>query len=854
MERRITRRTFVAGAAGAAGAFCLPRTSRAQSQAGDSAVSEIIRVAEDGWHFETAASQQRFIPFGANLVLTSKEDLNIFGPRYTGERYERILEACAGLHLNVLKVFLPIAQILPDPQDPAEIRIADGYLGNLDDFLDRAARHGIRAVVTLSEWGGSTLDWWNEGGQYFGRSPWKTDEGPDSIGMIRQFWRLLGERLQGHPAVFSYSTCVEWSMPNGNLTGPWQAEPDDIGLVPGETALWHWRRFAMSKYGSLSDINDAWDTAYASVDEIPVVDYRYDADEKRYYSSDAMVLDYSNFREWATMRYFVPQIEAIREADPTHMVTISNHMRSWNLWEGAARHFLGFTPAEQVPYVDYLTHHGNYDTEMFNDENPRVNAARETEVMTRLACGGGVKPVIVEEFTFASDRQDETADMQEAMVLQSVGAASGWMTWYLQYPDDANAADAKNESAWFDRDFNPTPWGVRAKALYERLTGMETARKAAAREVALDRKTSLVPRETSPIVLAFTEYDAHPQPTDFRMEREPDVHLAVQREVPGEGALKCLPVISGCLRPLDLSFHREHGIEGWRREMDDERRIGFDLLWISHLRPGLDEPNDDVVGTILDVCAERNMQVILDTGSTPSWYGHLDVRREVEETGKTIDEIAERYRDHPAFHAWYVPHEIYVAYGKQAAFIDEVYPALVDRCKAAADKPVTLSPFFILDRNQIFGEFQFPEPEEYEAYWTRLIARSKFDVIMLQDSGEHFSWCTNAMRFPWFEAMQRACAASGATLWGNVETAEYVYPSIEEFEREYGRTHHSTVGLPWRAVPIPRLEAKLRLAAAYSERIVSWGCYQFGRPHLSDEAAAWYEGYRAYQERVRREA
>lgn len=814
-------------------------------------MDEIIRVAEDGWHFEGSVSKGRFIPFGANLVLTSKEDLNVFGPRYEGARYERILSACEGMDLNLLKVFLPIAQVLPDPQDAADVRIADGYFDNLEDFLGRAVRHGIRAVVTLSEWGGSSLTWWNEGGQYFGRHPWKTDAGPDSIAVVAQFWRRLGARFSGHPGVFSYSTCVEWSMPNGNLTGPWQQEPRQIGIVPGDVALWHWRRFAMSKYGSLSDINDTWGASYTAVDEIPAVDYSYNEAEKRHASSDAMVLDYQNFREWATMRYFLPQIEAIREADPTHMVTISNHMRSWNLWEGAARHFLGFTPAEQYPYVDYLTHHGNYDIETFSDGKSPSIAAYETEVMARFACAGGVKPVVVEEFTFASDDQEQTADMQEMMILQSVGSASGWTTWYLQYPDDANAADAKHESAWFDRDLNPTPWGLRAKALHAKLLEMDTDRRPGARELALDRATSLVPRETSPIILAFAEYDAHPQPTDYKVELEPDIRLQALREVPGEGSLRCLPVISGCLRPFEPGFHREHGVDGWRREMDDERAIGFDLLWISHLRPALDEPEDDVVGTVLDVCAERGMQVILDTGSTSNWYGKLDAADEIATVGKTIADIGSRYRGHPAFHGWYIPHEIYATWDRMAEYIDTVYPALVERCKAAADKPVTLSPFFILDDKQIFGGYRYAEPDEYEAYWTRLLGLSKIDVIMLQDSGEHFSYCTNAMRAPFFEAMRRACVASGAAFWGNVETAEAVYPSIEQYEREFGRVHHATVKLPWRAVPMPRLEAKLRLAAAYCERLVCWGYYQYGRPVLGEEAAAWYEGYRAYQERVR---
>ena len=42
--------------------------------------AEFIRVAPDHWGFETSVSKTRFIPFGANFVLSDKRYLNTFGP------------------------------------------------------------------------------------------------------------------------------------------------------------------------------------------------------------------------------------------------------------------------------------------------------------------------------------------------------------------------------------------------------------------------------------------------------------------------------------------------------------------------------------------------------------------------------------------------------------------------------------------------------------------------------------------------------------------------------------------------------------------------------------------------------
>ncbi len=332
---------------------------------------------------------------------------------------------------------------------------------------------------------------------------------------------------------------------------------------------------------------------------------------------------------------------------------------------------------------------------------------------------------------------------------------------------------------------------------------------------------------------------------------------------------RTLPVISGNLRPYQIEsiLHvNEEGLiqgmkdatkrltrEEWTRELDDEAALGFNLLWLSHAESALKVSLPaDPLGELFDLCANRKVDIMLATTFTPDWYETLDLDGELKTIAENIKTIAERHGHHPAFHSWYIPHEIYVTWGKMAQYMDRLYPAVVELCKKALPgKPVTLSPFFILDREKIFGDYAYAEPDEYRAYWTGLLRRSGFDIIMLQDSGEHFSYVTNEQRRPFFEAMRAACRESETRLWGNVEVAEYVCPSIEEFVRRYGRIHHSKVkGLPWRAVPLDRLESKLRLAAEYSERLVCWGYYQFGRPGLGPAAADWYRQYQQYYQKI----
>lgn len=311
--------------------------------------------------------------------------------------------------------------------------------------------------------------------------------------------------------------------------------------------------------------------------------------------------------------------------------------------------------------------------------------------------------------------------------------------------------------------------------------------------------------------------------------------------------LRCRPAISGNLWWIEPEMMKD-GVDKWRDELDAQQKIGFDLLWLMNTDSVIDMPGDPLK-QLLDMCAKRHVKVILDAGSTSNWYAPLDIDKELDICGKHIKKIGEHYGNHPAFYGWYISQEIYMCWGPTADYIDKLYPELVKMCKRSADLPVMVSPFFILDRDKIFGNFQFNEPDEYRDYWARLLKKSGIDIVMLQDSGEHFSYVTMDQRRPFFEAMQQACKLSGAKLWGNVEVAEYVCESPEAFVKKYGHVHHSTVPLPWRSVPIDRLQQKLELAAQYSDRIVSWGYKEYCRPELGSDAAKWYEDYRAYYKR-----
>ena len=263
------------------GLMCLAlslMTVRAEAAPDD----EFVRVAKAGWSFETSVSGTRFIPFGANFVLDEKKYLNLFGPEvYDRARYERALAALEDLGFNIVKVFLPIAQVLPDPQVAGEARIAPGYLDNLEDFLRMTRRHHIRVVVSFTCWGGNGVKWWHEGGQYFGRRPWRPDDGIDSIVVLTRFWTQLCTRLRDNPTVFSYTPAVEWTFPAGNLT--WIHPKKQAGRLETEQGLFYLRAFLRARYGGkIADLNARYGTAFRDFSDVPIVDFQYDFKTKKY--------------------------------------------------------------------------------------------------------------------------------------------------------------------------------------------------------------------------------------------------------------------------------------------------------------------------------------------------------------------------------------------------------------------------------------------------------------------------------------------------------------------------------------------------------------------------------------------
>jgi hypothetical protein len=187
--------------------------------------------------------------------------------------------------------------------------------------------------------------------------------------------------------------------------------------------------------------------------------------------------------------------------------------------------------------------------------------------------------------------------------------------------------------------------------------------------------------------------------------------------------------------------------------------------------------------------------------------------------------------------------------------------------KVSPQSVVTISPFFLLDKEELRG-FKYLEPEVYEQWWSVTLAETKIDILMLQDSGEHMKFFTLKQREPFFAAFSRACHKAGTKFWVNVETGEVdvfnwdEYLALERKALSVGKSMGVSDGVvPWRFTPIDWLEKKLHLAAMYGENIINWGYYPYMAknpmypPGLSIENPLQaYQDYKTYYERISKSA
>lgn len=311
---------------------------------------------------------------------------------------------------------------------------------------------------------------------------------------------------------------------------------------------------------------------------------------------------------------------------------------------------------------------------------------------------------------------------------------------------------------------------------------------------------------------------------------------------------QCRPLIRGVLWWIHPKTDGPH----LERTLDAMGDVGMNLLWLLGTMPLADDPDDTLLERIFAQADRHGWRVIIETSWVHEWYARWDIPALMELERKRVERITRRYAHHPSFWGWYINYEIYMEWGEKSRKIRTLYNHIGRLTRGATPAAkLTISPFFLADKDHVRADFRYATPAEYGDWWTETIRQAGIDVVMLQDSGAvHCECVTTATRVAFFRAMQRACEAGGAQLWGNVETVEHRAKDWSEYGRRL--RHHRKQGTkyPW-SFDMRRNAMKLDLASRFSTNIVSWG-WEFWNPvRPQNDVGDSIANYRAYADYYR---
>ncbi len=352
------------------------------------APEEFVRVARDGWHFETHKTRARFVPFGGVYYDPATYTSERF-PRFvvigefSEERTDRHLKQIAGIGANIVRITLSTAVFSPEYRKTNE-----SAFRALDRIIAIARKHGLRVILDpFVEWEGSAA--WVPPGEQF------TDD--KAASGLEFLYSAYAERYRNEPGVFSYLLMDEPRV-------PWVTE-----VMKRRFGAWVRR-----EYRTEPCLRQAWKD-YPLQDEtwhsIVVPPDRDAPGSRRLY-------DYQRFREDLATALVKRLAAAIRSKDRNHLISLGNIQ-----WVAPLRFaepsllkpssYPGFCMSKIAPYLDYM-HINSY-----NWWDAEVVAF--TQAMGRFAYYRG-KPVLLGEFSF-----------DPKVVEGTKGSFSGYSAWAF-YP------------------------------------------------------------------------------------------------------------------------------------------------------------------------------------------------------------------------------------------------------------------------------------------------------------------------------------------------------------------------------------------------------------------------------------
>lgn len=408
---------------------------------------ELIVVTSDGKGFAERDSGRSYIPFGTNYYDPHTGWAPKIWRQFDTEKVREHFRLMSKIGVNCARVFLTAGSFQPKAET-----VDDQALKKLDTLAKIARETDIRLILTGSDhWEGSP-------------SYWRPDRfaGEEALQALEHFWKVVGQHYKGEPVIFAWDLLNEPHL-------PWFVNGWDI----------RWNAWLKKKYTDWDKLKTAWRNEITEKDQWGEVA----VPENRDYAGNQRLRDWQLFREYLADEWVRRQVEAIRGADPTHLITVGYIQWSYPLVRpGSPGRYAAFNPHRQKQWLDFLTIHfyPTMGAPFASNENRQKNLSYLQAVLAYCHTG---KPVVLGEFGWYGGgapqnhpylTETQQAEWISAEIEASRPLADGWLSW--PFADSPSSTDISLFAGLFKADFTVKTWGRRFKELSGNLSELKQPR------------------------------------------------------------------------------------------------------------------------------------------------------------------------------------------------------------------------------------------------------------------------------------------------------------------------------------------------------------------------------------------
>jgi len=417
---------------------------------------QLIVVSPDGQGFVERDSGRPFIVFGTNYYDPHTGWAPKLWRQFDAQKVRQHFGIMRELGVNCARVFLTAGSFQPNAE-----RVEEQALGKLDRLVEIAGEAGIRLILTGP-------DHWEGAPSY-----WRPDRfaGKSALDALQRFWDAVGNRYKGEP------TILAWDLLN---------EPELPWFVQGW--LGQWNAWLQKTYRDWDELKAAWGEELTKADkwgDVAVPKNQPDLGNPR-------LQDWQRFREHLADEWVRCQVEALRRADPTHLITIGYIQWSYPLVRpGPPGRYAAFNPRWQVELLDFVSIHF-YPTmggPFSSQENWQNNLGYLQAVLaycwTPAYAGASLSPrkrgpVVLGEYGWygggAPQQHPYLSEAQQASWIQaeietSRALADGWLSW--PFADTPGSTDMSLFGGLVKSDLTVKTWGHKFKELAANLSELK---------------------------------------------------------------------------------------------------------------------------------------------------------------------------------------------------------------------------------------------------------------------------------------------------------------------------------------------------------------------------------------------